>query len=74
MEKELLQITIELLTESHKQKEYSKYGARDCRCGIYDKWYRYNTIDDGKAYDDGWVEQNKITQNDEVRFLEVSLF
>lgn len=29
-------------------------GQRDRRFGIYDKWYRYNHRDEGKAYDEGW--------------------
>lgn len=28
-------------------------GKRDRLVGYYDKWYRYNRNDDGKAYDNG---------------------
>lgn len=42
---------------------------RDCKNGIYDKWYRYNRNDDGAAYDKAWMEQNKETQNEKVEFL-----
>ena len=45
-------------------------GQRDCRFGIYDKWYRYNHKDDGAEYDKGWVEQNKETRNEKVTFIE----
>ena len=49
-------------------------GKRDCQAGYYDKWYRYKSSDDGFAYDLGWNEQNKITQNGTVEFLEFSLW
>lgn len=29
-------------------------GKKDKKAGYYDKWYRYNRTDDGKAYDDGF--------------------
>lgn len=45
-------------------------GKRDCYNGIYDKWYRYNTWQDGRAYDLGWMERNEEVKNDEVKFLE----
>lgn len=45
-------------------------GKRDCENGIYDKWYRYNTWQDGRAYDLGWMERNEEVKNDEVTFLE----
>jgi hypothetical protein len=37
-------------------------GQCDKKAGYYDKWYRYNRIDDGKAYDKGFnsVECEKI--------------
>lgn len=47
-------------------------GVNDCKLGIYDKWFRYNASDEGEAYDMGWTEQNKITQNEEVYFVEQS--
>ena len=30
-------------------------GRRDRMAGYYDKWYRYNRVDDGAAYDAGVV-------------------
>jgi len=30
-------------------------GKRDRLAGYYDKWYRYNRLDDGAAYDAGCV-------------------
>ena len=45
-------------------------GKRDCKLGIYDKWYRRHAEHDGRAYDLGWVEQSEETQNDRVKFLE----
>lgn len=46
-----------------------KLGAIDCECGIYDKWYRYHTFDDGFAYDMGWRKANERVQNDKVFFI-----
>ena len=34
------------------------------------QWYRYNAANDGMAYDLGWTEQNKTTQNGVVRFID----
>lgn len=51
-------------------KRHYDAGRVDCKCGIYDKWYRYNTLDDGRAYDLGWTEQNKTTQNEKVQFIQ----
>ena len=50
--------------------KHSEAGKRDCENGIYDKWYRYNTYQDGRAYDIGWMEVNEEVQNENVRFLE----
>lgn len=50
------------------KKDY-EIGKRDCKCGIYDKWYRYNHSDEGAAYGAGWMEQNKTTKNTAVQFL-----
>lgn len=44
-------------------------GKCDCNQGIYNKWYRYHTEYGGRAYDLGWVEQNKQTQNEKVLFI-----
>ena len=30
-------------------------GARDAKAGFYDKWYRHNRVDDGAAYEAGWM-------------------
>lgn len=49
-------------------KDYEA-GKRDCLAGIFDKWYRYNRPNDGQEYECGWVEQNKVTQNEVVTFL-----
>lgn len=46
-----------------------KLGVRDCEQGIYDKWYRYHTHDDGFAYDLGWRKANESVQNDNVNFI-----
>lgn len=54
--------------ERNAMSDY-RAGARDCANGIYDKWYRYNSFDDGEAYNIGWVEQNEITENDTVLFI-----
>lgn len=38
-----------------KTKEVDfKNGESDKKAGFYDKWYRYNRLDDGKAYDEGF--------------------
>lgn len=46
-----------------------KLGARDCKLGIYDKWYRYHTDNDGFAYDLGWRKANERVQNEKVIFI-----
>lgn len=60
--------------EANRKKEQARkdyqMGTLDCKMGLYDKWYRYNRKDDGVAYEAGWVEQNKTTQNEKVRFME----
>lgn len=48
----------------------TKQESGDCQAGVYDKWYRYNAANDGMAYDLGWTEQNKTTQNGVVRFID----
>lgn len=48
-------------------------GMRDCKAGIYDKWYRYNADDEGLAYDAGWQEKNKEVLNEEVIFIDTIL-
>ncbi len=44
-------------------------GKEDCKIGVYDKWYRYNHADDGRAYDAGWMEQNRDTKVENVQFI-----
>ena len=44
-------------------------GMEDCRAGIYEKWYRYNHSDDGRAYDTGWMEQNRETKVENIKFV-----
>lgn len=69
--------------ENYKQQLYNEYmsklaiaekdyemGKEDCRRGVYDKWYRYNHKDDGRAYDLGWMEENQVIQNEVVKFIE----
>lgn len=54
------------------EKHNYERGKSDCKAGFYDKWYRYNTPHDGRAYDLGWQEQNAETQNETVQFIEYS--
>lgn len=46
-----------------------KCGMRDCKAGIFDKWFRYNHADNGRAYEIGWMEQNEETNNEHVQFI-----
>ena len=50
------------------EHDYHK-GMEDCCNGIYDKRFRYNRKDDGHAYDEGWVFQNRTTGNETVQFI-----
>lgn len=52
----------------YQQRDIKK-GMRDCKAGVYDKWYRYHREDDGAAYDMGWVRQNERTQCENVEFI-----
>jgi hypothetical protein len=45
-------------------------GVRDCKAGIYDKWYRYHRRNDGAAYDKGWMHENKTRIVENVHFLD----
>ena len=56
--------------EVKAMRRHYEAGRRDCQLGVYDKWYRYNTVQDGRAYDIGWMEQNETTQNETVKFLD----
>lgn len=51
-----------------QQHDYEQ-GINDCKCGIYDKWFRYNHKDEGQAYDLGWMFQNQTTKNEKVLFI-----
>lgn len=46
-----------------------KAGIEDCKLSVYDKWYRYNRIDEGRAYDIGWKLQNQTTQCEKICFI-----
>jgi len=35
------------------QEKDRRQGYKERKAGYYDKWYRYNRMDDGAAYDDG---------------------
>lgn len=62
---------IQDLKEEMKQNEKDEQAAiRDCRNGIYDKWYRYHREHDGRAYDRAWQKENEQVQNEKVTFLE----
>ena len=56
--------------EVKAMRKHYEAGRRDCQLGVYDKWYRYNTAQDGRAYDIGWMEQNEETRNETVKFLD----
>lgn len=58
-------LAAQIATAEHDYQE----GMNDCKNGIYDKWFRYNHHDNGRAYDLGWMAQNEITQNDKVSFI-----
>lgn len=71
---ELKEVAIKIQAEADGKVDVAfrdyETGARDCRYGFYDKWYRYHRSDDGYAYDLGWMKQNEETKNDEVKFIE----
>lgn len=54
---------------TNTQKHDYEQGVNDCRCGIYDKWFRYNHQDNGHAYDLGWMFQNQTTKNSIIQFI-----
>lgn len=64
------QIHEEAKSREGAARRHYEAGKRDCQAGVYDKWYRYNTRNDGLAYNLGWTEQNKETQNGVVRFID----
>lgn len=51
-----------------KEKDFAA-GVRDCKFGIFDKWYRYNRKDGGVWYERGWQFQNADTMNERVQFI-----
>lgn len=61
----LKRLDAQIATARHDYQE----GVNDCKNGIYDKWFRYNHRDNGRAYDLGWMAQNEITQNEQVSFI-----
>lgn len=46
---------VDQMKEQQIQKD-RKHGFADRMSGFYDKWYRYNRKDNGKAYDEGVQE------------------
>lgn len=42
-------------------------GKRDRAAGYYDKWYRWNRKDDGRAYDEGF---NSISNDKDINIIE----
>lgn len=40
------------ITSANYEKDKQR-GYEDRKIGYYDKWYRYNRLDEGKAYDEG---------------------
>lgn len=42
-------------------------GQKDKKAGYYDKWYRWNRNDDGKAYNDGF---NSVSTDVEINIIE----
>lgn len=73
MVKTLDELKKEIMDKAHAEiqiieHDYNK-GMSDCARGIYDKWFRYNRMDDGFAYDEGWVIQNRVTENETVQFV-----
>lgn len=61
-------------SEAQKKKEVARcdYEAaeRDCKNGVYDKFYRYHHSDNGFAYDLGWMHANETFRNEKVTFIE----
>lgn len=63
------QIIKEAQAKVEQAEKDATLGRRDCKLGIYDKWYRYHRKDDGLAYDIAWMEQNELTKNETVKFI-----
>lgn len=67
---ELKNSIIEEAKAKIKQAEHDfRQGENDCKNFVYDKWFRYHRKDDGRAYDLGWMNQNKTTQCETVQFI-----
>lgn len=64
-----MSIVAEAKAKIRQAKHNYKQAEEDCKNGIYDKWFRYHRKDDGMAYDLGWMNQNKTTQNETVKFV-----
>lgn len=70
----------EIYTKEELDDEYLKTASKDIEqgfrnrmIGYYDKWFRYNRADEGRAYDLGCqyaVKQDKCS--DEMRIIEVN--
>jgi len=54
--------------EAGRQKDRDA-GFRDRMAGFYDKWYRYNHSDNGKAYDEGVALALKTNNHSEDFYL-----
>lgn len=62
-------IVAEAMAKIKQAKHDYEQAEEDCKIGVYDKWFRYHREDDGMAYDLGWMNQNKTTQNELVKFI-----
>lgn len=62
-------IWLEAEAKVTQAKQHYESGRRDCECGVYDKWYRYHTRQDGRAYDLGWMARNAEIKNENVKFV-----
>ena len=63
--------------ENERIEQDRKRGYEDRKAHYYDKWYRYNRPDDGKAYDEGCVKcvnerQTKKWYEDDEAFTIIS--
>ena len=53
------------LTTANQEKDKQK-GYEDRMAGYYDKWYRYNRLDEGKAYDEGQRQAIEESEGDSL--------
>lgn len=50
-----------------------RYGYEERAVGYYDKWYRYQRADDGRAYDMGqWLAANTAGCSGEFQIIELA--